>query len=74
MVVVTSVEFNENVNKYMKIATTQKVVIQHSETEILELQMRDNLPDDFNEAITFDELMEGIDRGLEDMFRNKPKI
>ena len=72
MVVVTSVEFNKNVNKYMKIATTQKVVIQHSETETLELQMQDNLPDDFNEAITFDELMEGIDQGLEEMFRNKP--
>ena len=71
--VITSIEFSKNINKYMEIATKQKVVIQHNETEILELQMQDNLPNDFNEAITFDELMDGIDKGLEEMFRNKPK-
>ena len=71
MVVVTSVEFSKNVNKYMEMATTQKVVIQHNETKMLELQMQDNLPDDFNEAISFDELMEGINQGLEEIFSNK---
>ena len=73
MVVITSTEFGKNVNKYMEIATTQKVVIQRSETETLELHIQDDLLDDFNDAITFEELMVDINFGLEKMFKNKPK-
>ena len=73
MVVVTSAEFGKNINKYMEIATKQKVVIQRSETETLELHIQDNLPDDFDEAITFEELITNINCGLEKMFLNKPK-
>ena len=73
MVVITSTEFGKNVNKYMEIATKQKVVIQHSETKTLELHMQNDLPDDFHRGITKEELMVNITKGLEEMFRNKHK-
>lgn len=56
----------------MKKAKTEKAVIQRDKNDTPALaKQEDDLPEDFYEGITRDELMKGIEQDLRDMFKQK---
>jgi hypothetical protein len=57
MVVISSAELRNNMEKYLNLATTERVVIQRGKTETFVLSRQEHTPDDLLRAITGDELL-----------------
>jgi len=71
MVVISSAELRNNMEKYLDIAKVEKVVIQRGRTEVFVLSTpQDNLPDDFSSAITAEELLIGIEADIKEIFQS----
>jgi hypothetical protein len=71
MVIVSSSELRNNMNRYLDLATTEPIVIQRGRTETFVLQTERHLaPDaDLSRAITMDELLIGVKEDLRTMFK-----
>ena len=74
MVVISSAELRNNLKKYLDIAKTEEVLIQRGRNETFVLVARSNAPEsDLERALTVDEAIARIRKGLEEMFERKER-
>ena len=74
MVVISSAELRNNLKKYLDIAKTEEVLIQRGRNETFVLVARSNAPEsDLERALTVDEAIARISKGLEEMFERKER-
>ena len=80
MKVISSTELRNNMKKYLDLAGSETVVIQRGKNEtfllqkrefIPEIEISDEIPDDFHRAITVEEAKIRVQKGLKDMFKMK---
>jgi hypothetical protein len=71
MVIISSTELQDNMNRYLDLAAMEPVVIQRGRMETFVLQTEKHLaPDaDLARSITMDELLVGIKEDLRTMFK-----
>lgn len=74
MVVISSAELRNNLKKYLDLAKSQEVLIQRGRNETFVLVARSNAPEsDLERALTVDEVIARISKGLDDLFERKEK-
>ena len=82
MKVISSAELRNNMKKYLDLASNEAIVIQRGQDEMFVLQKKDSLidfeisdeiPEDFNRAITVDEAKDRLQNGIRKMFEAKHK-
>ena len=72
MVIISSAELRNNMEKYLDIAKNEKVVIQRGRNETFVLVAQNNAVDeDLSRAITVDEVIARVREGLNEMFERK---
>ncbi len=80
MKVISSAELRNNMKKYLDLAGSETVVIQRGRNEtfllqkreyIPEIEISDEVPEDFHRAITVEEAKVRVQRGLKKMFKMK---
>ena len=67
MVVISSAELHNNMDKYLNLATTETVVIQRGKTETFVLARQEDLPEDFHRAISADEAVIRVASGMREI-------
>ncbi|MDH6311432.1 hypothetical protein M2137_000182 [Parabacteroides sp. PFB2-10] len=74
MIVITSAELRNNMEKYLDMAKTQKVIIQRGKTETFVLSGGVVEPDlVLKEAMTAEEMLVGIEEDVRELFRKNHK-
>jgi hypothetical protein len=80
MKVISSAELRSNMKKYLDLASTETVVVQRGrmETFVLqkkellpEIEVSEEMPEDFHRAISVDEAKIRVEKGLREMFKAK---
>lgn len=80
MKVISSAELRNNMKKYLDLATSETIVIQRGKTETFvlqkkeflpEIEISEEIPEDFHRAITVDEAKIRVQKGLREMFERK---
>lgn len=75
MIVITSAELRNNMEKYLDIAKTQKVIIQRGKTETFVLTGKGVVEPDLalKGAMTAEEILVGIEEDVRELFRKNHK-
>jgi hypothetical protein len=72
MVVISSTELSNNIEKYLNMAKTERIIIQHGRLELFELTLKNHQEEsgveDLEYAITGDELLKRITPRIEKLF------
>ena len=72
MVVISSTELRNNIEKYLDMAKTERIIIQHGRVEMFELSLKniheDSGFEDLEYALTGDELLRRITPRIEKLF------
>jgi Phd_YefM. len=80
MKVINSAELRNNMKKYLDLASNEAIVIQRGQDEMFVLQKKDSLidfeisdeiPEDFDRAISIDEAKDRVQNGIRKMFEVK---
>ena len=80
MKVINSAELRNNMKKYLDLASNEAIVIQRGQDEMFVLQKKDSLidfeisdeiPEDFDRAISIDEAKDRAQNGIRKMFEVK---
>lgn len=71
MKVISSAELRNNMKKYLDTARTETVVIQRGKTETFVLTRQDDLPEDFHRAISMDEAIIRVEKGMRKIIKDK---
>jgi hypothetical protein len=80
MKVISSAELRNNMKKYLDLASSETVLIQRGRNEtfllqkkefIPEIEISDEVPEDFHRAITVEEAKIRVQKGLREMFKIK---
>jgi hypothetical protein len=69
MKVISSAELRNNMKKYLDIAKTETIVIQRGRNETFVLKRQDDLPEDFHKAISMDESIARIEKGMKEIIK-----
>lgn len=71
MKVISSAELRNNMKKYLDTARTETVIIQRGRSEMFELTRQNDLPEDFHRAISMDEAIVRVEKGMRKIIRDK---
>jgi len=80
MKVISSAELRNNMKKYLDLAVSETIVVQRGKTETFVLQKKEflpgveiseEIPEDFDRAITVDEAKNRMQKGLREMFNKR---
>ena len=75
MIVISSTELHDNVEKYLNLTRAEQVIIQRGETETFVLSSEQHLEsdNDLSRAITVEELLEGVEGHIRKLYRQGKK-
>jgi predicted ATPase len=74
MKVISSAELRNNMKKYLDTARMETVIIQRGKNETFVLTRQDDLPEDFNRAISMDEAILRVEAGMRKIIERHKQI